>query len=92
MPLYTLQCSKCDDEADHFLRSDERETPQECQVEGCDGEAKRLGIERPGLLRPGGAYEFGLILGNTKHGKVVKGHYGGKDAPRKPSAQRKVKL
>lgn len=47
--MYTKQCVKCGRVVDVIRPAAERETPEPCQQDGCDGDILRQGLEGHGI-------------------------------------------
>lgn len=77
MPIYTYQCTVCRNAADKLKSIATRDDCAPC--EECGGDTQRVEVAVPGLLKPNGGFQFGLIRSN---GEVIPGH-AGREAPRK---------
>lgn len=80
MPLYTYTCAACNAEAEHLVRTDDRNKPQPCK---CGGKMKRRGLETFTFGPP--EYQMGAIMSDGSH---VPGHFA-KDAKRRRKKKKK---
>ena len=56
MPIYEYRCEKCDTQFERLLRHRERDAPQPCPNEKCDGKHSKKMISQTAFALKGGGW------------------------------------